>query len=367
MKIAQILMSQAWGDVNLDTPNLGLGGRETALIRLGEQWAKAGHEVHCFVPVQNGTLKKFPSNGSLHFLPVELAQTMMANFEYDAGVAWECPSVFGNEKIRENVKVRLTEMQVAHFTGYEAQHAAEYCHGVCALSEWHKEFLLHSGLEMDPDKVIVHPNGVDIERYPVRADLGVLGTESPSFVYSSSPDRGLNHLLDAWPEIRDRYPGAVLYVGYGAAKFAEQHKWAHNRTAQMAVDIIAGLKQKGVIDLGKIGQDKLAKLQLKADVWLYPCDPINATETGCITAVENAAAGCPMVISDADCLPSEFGQIAEVSELPFNRDDFLGSLEYIITQPAVYEEMAVNGRKFAESRDWSLIAPRWIETIKSLS
>jgi hypothetical protein len=52
-RIAQVLRAGSqWGSVTPNTLNQkGLGGRETAIIKLAEQWALEGHEVHSFVQV----------------------------------------------------------------------------------------------------------------------------------------------------------------------------------------------------------------------------------------------------------------------------------------------------------------------------
>jgi hypothetical protein len=34
-------------------------------------------------------------------------------------------------------------------------------------------------------------------------------------LYASSPDRGLEHLLRMWPQIKEKIPGAELHFCYG--------------------------------------------------------------------------------------------------------------------------------------------------------
>jgi glycosyltransferase involved in cell wall biosynthesis len=213
--------------------------------------------------------------------------------------------------------------------------------------------------------MVVFPNGVDISRYPlhiVNEKIGI--NKHPKFVYSSSPDRGLWQLLQSWPHIRKAFPGAELLVGYGVEKWAQQLKWSHSRQGQQAIDIIKLMKQDGVTDIGKIGQGKLAKLQLEADAWLYPLDAINATESGCITAVENAAAGNPIITTDCDCMPSEFGAVGVIADLPFNAKDYADCVEYILTDRDIIQKLRKDGREFAEGRDWKKIAAQWIEFFK---
>jgi glycosyltransferase involved in cell wall biosynthesis len=133
----------------------------------------------------------------------------------------------------------------------------------------------------------------------------------------------------------------------------------------MSVEINELMKQPGVIDVGKVGQKQLAKMQLNATAWLYPADTIQATETGCITAIENMAAGNPCITTDADCLKDEFGEVAEIVSLPMNTDEFAYTVtQNILECPSRMAEMQEKGRNFAEGRDWSRIAPTWINLFK---
>jgi glycosyltransferase involved in cell wall biosynthesis len=380
MRIAQVIYANTWGDVTPQAFERGIGGREGALIRLAAEWAKLGHEVTNFVPTQKASrfeensfkpnLGRRPKEEQLpsytptpfgfhEYIPIGLAKHMLASFPYDAVVAWECPQVFASDDVVEKQKVRLVHMQVAHLEDHES--AEKYSTGVVALSEWAKEFLIHSGLSMSGDKMYVRPNGVNMTDYPLReAARGTSHQGTLSLVYSSSPDRGLWHLLRMWPKVRKEFQWSTLYVAYGVDKYVEYHKWLHNRLGQMSVDIAEGMKQPGIVDVGKIGQKELAKLQMKSNLWVYPADTIQATETGCITAIENMAAGNPCVMTDADCLKLEFGEVASISPLPFDQDDFLTKMDEA-SMPGTSGKMANAGREFALSRDWSKIAPTWID------
>lgn len=360
MKIAQVINSNSWGEISPDSFGKGIGGREGALVRLAKEWAKLGHEVTNFV--SSGGSQRFeerlfdsawPPGGFHEYVPTNLAKPMLRAFPYDAVVAWECPSVFADEQIQEQQKVRLVHMQVAHLA--ERDEAEHFSTGIVALSEWAKDFLQHSGV-VTPNWYI-RPNGVDISMYPKweKKPKGI------KVVYSSSPDRGLFHLLNMWPEIRKIDKNASLFVAYGATNFTRETKWQHTKLGEMSLEIERGLDQPGVFDVGKIGQAQLAKLQSKANLWLYPCDPIQATETGCITAIENMAAGNPCIMSDADCLESEFSNVSNVIPLPFNASDYVDSIGLAMSVPEDRKRMAVKARSFAESRDWSRIAPTWID------
>lgn len=366
MKIANILISGVWGEVSPEALERGIGGREGAMIYLSREWARLGHEVTNFVNVEESSRfeefnhSEIPiSHGYHEYVPLNLTKPMLGNFPWDVAIAWECPSVFEDPRIFNNIKLKICEMQVCHFSLPEKIAAGNLCDYVAALSQWHKEFLMHQGLDMDDDEVVVFPNGVDITRYD-KEFYGRDFDNDPQFVYSSSPDRGLWHILEIWPELRKEFPKATLKVGYGAQDWIDFNKWSHGRQGEMAVEIQRLMKQPGITDIGKIGQGELAKLQYESDAWLYPLDAMNATESGCITAVENAAAGNPIITTDCDCMASEFGRVGRIVEMPFDPDAYLSAVIDVLTDEEYYESMQRKGRKFAEGRDWSKIAPEWI-------
>lgn len=368
IRIGQVLNSGSWGSVTPDTLEKGLGGRETALIGLAKAWAKKGVEVVNFVNTDKGS-RYYEGNGYHEYLPIEIAGGLLINQPWDAVVTWEFPSIFNSEKVRENSGVKICEMQVAHFPENEQTPAEEHCDYVAALSDWHKQFLEYSGLEMKKGSVVSLPNGIDIDRYPKHlVEQKIRNYDSaikdPVFIYSSSPDRGLWNILLAWPKIRKYFPGAEIFITYGMTDYINRMKWAHTRNAQMCLEIEDLVKQDGVTNLGKIGQKELAELQINADAWIYPSDPVWPTETGCISAIENAAAGNPMIISDSDCLPSEFGHISKVSDLPFDADDFVEKIQSLLCDPAAYQQAAIKGREFAETRTWDLIGEQWLDLIE---
>jgi len=377
LRIANILISDVWGDVTPEALNRGIGGREGAMIYLSREWAKMGHEVTNFVNIEESSRFVEPlneednswqyqglnMNGYHEYVPLNLTRPMLANFPWDVAIAWECPSTFEDPRILENIKLKICEMQVCHLSIRETEAARKYCDYVATLSQWHKNFMLHQGLEMDEDKVIVLPNGVDITKYP-EPEYGRKFDRAPRFVYSSSPDRGLWPLLKTWTKVREDFAEAELLVGYGVKKWTDQNRWSHGRQGEMAVEIEQLMKQSGVKDIGKIGQDALARLQINADAWIYPLDAMNSTESGCITAVENAAAGNPIITTDCDCMATEFGSIGRIVDMPFEEELFYDAVKDVLTDDEYYTNLQRKGRKFAESRDWSKIANQWTDLFR---
>jgi glycosyltransferase involved in cell wall biosynthesis len=358
VKIIQFIPNCSWGDLTPTTMNeKGLGGRETALLQLGENWAMKGHEVINFVPLKKPERSHFYSGGSVYYVDQRMAGDYIKQIGCDVLVSWEEPRIFDFEWCRANTGLRVIEMQVSNLN--ITKELDDSVHNYAVLSKWAGEWLVEqAGGVIDPEKLVVFPNGVDLSRYskslyPVTPDRDHL-----EFYYSSSPDRGLNHLLRMWPKIRKVYPGALLHIAYGIENWVEMVKWSHNMHGEVGLDLIEGIRQDGVVYHGRIGQDELAAIQYQCDALLYPADTMQPTETGCITVVEAGAAGCPAVITDCDCLGSEFSWCAEVTPLPFNENAYIESIGRALDRK---DQLTTLGRQLAQQRDWSVIAQQWLD------
>lgn len=355
LKIANVSASDAWGKVNPAALETGLGGREGAMIYLSKEWAKSGFEVTNFTNVDKSE-RHYEESGFHEYVPSQLASSTLANWPFDVVIAWECPSIFANEQIRANVKMKITEMQCADLQPTQVEPAVQFSDYIATLSEWHKGYLNSRGIGYETKDLVVFPNGIDITRYQL---ISKPPKKPWRFVYSSSPDRGLWHLLKCWPKIRELDQEAELVVTYGVQKWIDQVKWSHGRQAEMGVELERLMHQEGVVDFGKVGQRQLSKLQMSSVAWLYPLDSIAPTETGCITAIENMAAGNPVITTDCDCMEDEFSGTGVIISLPFDVDEFVSAVEFILTNETAYNTLQQQGFEFAQTRDWRKIARQW--------
>jgi glycosyltransferase involved in cell wall biosynthesis len=169
-----------------------------------------------------------------------------------------------------DVRDQLTAERARRFTG------------IFALSEPHKAHLLGVYPFLDPARVFVTRNGLDLTRFDQTVDR-----KNQRLIYSSSPDRGLDILLKIFPKIRERCPDATLDVFHGWAGFDRTARRNHEQRA-FRERLIKLLDQPGVIHHGYVDQSRLAREMLGSALWVYPT---YFTETSCITAMEAQAAG----------------------------------------------------------------------------
>lgn len=180
-------------------------------------------------------------------------------------------------------------------------------------------------------------------------------------VYSSSPDRGLDLLLEMWPAIRKRVPRAVLCTCYAPVYFeiAERDPvvGAH---AQKIAELS---KQPGVKSLGSLSQPEVAKLLQTSLVWCCPSfnTPHDTPffETSCIGAMEAQAAGCAVVASNWGALPETVRVGALIDSDPKGemwKRCFVEAIVRGLTDDTVKRDAQENGPKAVAGLGWAGVA-----------
>jgi tetratricopeptide (TPR) repeat protein len=196
--------------------------------------------------------------------------------------------------------------------------------GVICLTQWHLNHF--SNIYRFPNNLThIIGNVIDIQRFK---NVDFIKKIPYRFIYTSSPDRGLDNLFDMFPSIVNKYPSAELHV------------FAKLRT-NMKIP-------KNVIIHERVDQQTLADEICKSDVWLYPT---NFTETFCITALEMQAgkvlcvstnlAALSEIVADRGVLVDGNGNEKEV------RDLLLQKLFFILEQPKLKNFLIEKAHKWA--------------------
>lgn len=120
------------------------------------------------------------------------------------------------------------------------------------------------------------------------------------FVYASSPDRGINRVLELWPKIKAKLPDADLHIFYGwrgcekLGATSNDASWNERyRKSRTAFERLS--HQKDVFMHGMVNHADLATWFRSSGVWAYPSgDRQNGPflESCCLTASKVRAAGC---------------------------------------------------------------------------
>lgn len=263
----------------------GLGGSETALIKLAEAFASE-HDTFCT------TFGRIDHPGYYNGVRYRQADAFEPDVRQDAYIAWRWPEA-ADLPIEGRMILwmhdtdagdRLTPVRAARFDK------------IVVLSEWHKAYMLKVYPFIPESKLVIIGNGVDAERFTV----GEVEREPLRVAYTSSPDRGLDVILEhIWPKVTEAVPDAELHVYYGWNNFdALKGAYPHLADFQRKIADLT-LQNKNVIMHGRVTQEQIAVELRKASVWLYPT---YFSETYCISAVEAQLAGAIPVTNDLAAL-----------------------------------------------------------------
>lgn len=193
---------------------------------------------------------------------------------------------------------------------------SNHCDAVVAASSNHAQFLATLGTRgvqcFSGPYEVVH-NGCHLERYPSLSDLVPPQKRAPIVAYWSSPDRGLHHLLRAWPFVLRERPDARLRVHYELDRLLNRRFEGYSQGEARVFDLrdaVASVRNMPSVEFtGMLSKSKLIQCQLETRVFAYPLDPTQYTEGFGGSVAEAAAAGVLPLIRGVDAFPSVYGRI----------------------------------------------------------
>ncbi len=256
----------------------GLGGAETAFLRLAESLAARGHDVAAF----SNTTETGMVNG-VKWAPV------LGSMPDDADL------YIANRGDRVLDRVPGAK-RIAFWLHNDAAYLKKFRYlrrlwrrkpALVFVSESHRR-LAPSWLP-DGGRIVI-PLGLE-DAYRHEATRAV---PPPVALYAANPLRGLSELAAMWPKIGAA--GAQLIAHSGADLYA-----AKPRTREAMEQALASVAGVAGIELQPIVQrDALIDVLRRARVFLYPGDP---TETFCLSVAEAQALGVPSVVYARGALP----------------------------------------------------------------
>lgn len=177
----------------------------------------------------------------------------------------------------------------------------------------------------------------------------------PTLIYTSTPFRGLEVLLDAFPLIRDELPDARLLVHsslgvYQVAEAEDGYQDLYDRCRSLS----------GVEYRGAVSQPALAAALKGAHCLAYPS---TFAETFCTAALEAMAAGCLAVVGDLGALAETTRGLAELVPVPADpagyARTFAGRVVRALALPALDRRLDRQRRLLAATATWPVRARAW--------
>jgi len=185
-----------------------------------------------------------------------------------------------------------------------------------------------------------------------------------SMFYGSSYDRGLEHALKMWPEIRKEVPDATLTIFYGWTLFAkfyadnpERMTWMENMNKLM--------EQPGITHLGRISHEALKEEIEKSAIWMYPT---HFGEISCITAMKAQCWGAiPVVINYAALRETVHFGIKVEGDIydQETKTEYIKQLVALLKDEKRQEEIRKEMMPWAlEHFGWDKVAKQWDEEFR---
>lgn len=333
-----------------------LGGRETAQIRVAQELVKLGHQVDFAMPhvgMENGPTIV----DGMRWIDPRQFLKMGPHID---GILVSVESFAILEKMTADFVV--LQSQCCHFQPSDKPNRTSEPRvgAYFLLSNFQRWSLKNRDPIMNADKAVTMGNAVDTSLYDMITDVERVPGR---IIYSSSPDRGLKHIIRIWPRLKERHPEISLRVFYDVESM-QGYKWMHELRAEDARTIDEGKHLSGVEYVGAISQADLRREQKAASLLLYPCDCLWETESYCITALEACAARLPMLLSPIDCLEEIYGHVAHFAPMPFRDEVWLNAVSHLLTHPLDLNRYVDAARKLAEDQTWKNVARRWSDFLE---
>lgn len=354
-------------DYTVETPyRRGLGGSQSGLCYLCVELAKRGHLVSFANKTTTpGTYLGVDCLGSPSGFAVDFLKSQDAVVVLNTCIGESLRSSLG----RDGPKLILwnqhaADQKVMSFLGQQAEREA--WDAIALVTDHHIENCA-SAFGLDRSRIGKMRNAIA----PVFETLALpkpwfLSGQPPVFAYASTPFRGLDVLLMAWPSIRKLAPGSCLKI-YSSMKVYNAQEEAHEVLYALARDL------KGVEHIGSIAQPELAKALARASILAYPN---TFAEMACIAVMEAMAAGCLVVTSDLGALSETLAGFGILLKPPSTTMDFAHA--YADAMRQVFEGIKKDPKGLAEHLErqtqfarheysWAFRAKEWESWLQKIT
>lgn len=257
----------------------GIGGSETQAILLMREMAKLGYKIKIFNKCKE---QHYDSGGyDVEYIPYQEFGQYSKTIKYNLFIASRYLDCF-DIPFASDLNLAMIH-DVFLIQGNRPQHDVhqDKIDKYLCLSNQHKQFV-HQHHNIPLEKIVVTSNGLDFTRFEKE-----VAKDPYKMIYSSSPDRGLEVLLDLFPQVKAQVPETTLDIYYGFENFQNQ-------------EYVSKLMERinsteGITYHGRVGQDVVAEAFQRSSIWAYPTW---FEETYCITALEAMVGGSIVLSSD---------------------------------------------------------------------
>jgi glycosyltransferase involved in cell wall biosynthesis len=355
---------EPWDWTNPDTQ--GIGGSETSHIEMAQRLARLGHEVVSFAPIpsdtQNGTKVDPAGVQWFSFETLITQQRESEGYPFmpdgDVYVIYRAPELI--DLVPDGAPCWLTCQDVDYNREWQTLTPERIVKltRLVALCQTQADYFK---AKYPQARVSVSSNG--IKRELIEAIAQDPPERNPHrLIYASSPDRGMEQLLQIFPRIKEMVPDAELHLYYGFNNIEKVIAYYGEKSAvaMTAARVRALCEQPGVTFHGRMGQPELLREWFKAGLWVHPS---NFTETSCITCMDAQACGAIPITSPVWAIAEN---VQHGVFIEGNVKTALIQARYVLetfrmmVQPELQEEIRAEMMPWARGHfDWDNFATQW--------
>jgi len=337
----------AW---NSTTP--GLGGSETAIVEIAKRLSLDGNDVTVV-----GHVLPLVDDSGVQYIPTDEYTTQDEyDVDYLIGVNYiHFLEALGAINAKQTIFWAHNLEHFPFWNGSTMDGDGDWVYddprltAIVCVSEWHKQ-QYSERYPNAADRIYVIGNGINTMDYPKAA----IHITKNRFIYSSAADRGLDEVLNIWPELKQRYPDAELVVcgpSYANISYNER---------------LDKMTQLGVTTLGSLSKADLYTEMVKSQFWLYPS---KYEETFCITALEMMYGSCIPITTNAANLQYIVGDsrgIITDCDLPNNEftAQFIKNVHKAVEMSDADKfELVESNWDYAQDETWTARGTEWKELL----
>ena len=345
---------EEWGPKSVES---GIGGSEEAVINIAKRLVKLGWKVEVY------NLCKKDNHGEHEGVVWKYFDEYNPVLPCDIFIAWRMSEYI---QLAPKAKVRLLWLHDKQKLDYYQPGVLDRIDKLFFLSNYHRQDLP----EIPDEKVYITRNGIDPEQFDYESQPKMLKRYTPEndpnkYIYASSPDRGLEYIINNWDKIKEINPEAELHIFYGFTEVFDYLTVNDPNRRKFKEDMLQKIdKAKDVHYHGRVGHQELADWFMKCGYWFYPTD---FPEISCITAMKAQAAGCWPICSDFAALKEtvKYGNIVK------GKPGDEGFMDKWLDTVGLFGEMPMSSVVVQEMRDWALdyfsyetLAKEWSDKFK---
>ncbi len=183
-------------------------------------------------------------------------------------------------------------------------------------------------------------------------------------ISTSSYDRGLQHLLEMWLDVKKEVPDAELHIFYGWTLF-DQFYHDNPSSMQWKEKMEAMMKADGVTHHGRVSQPEIEEWYKKCGIWAYST---HFGEINCISALKAQCWGAIPVVTNWAALQTSVkwgkkvdGDIYEPETKEAYKKALIEALKDEKWQEETRREMMPEAKKLFS---WEKVAESWDEEFR---